>query len=116
MIIGQEPDTVATLSGAAESGTAYGITADLSDRMAAEAVSRQLAAEHADATLLEATLHSFDAFHPLGRTGTVRDVANTVTCLLSPATSWVTGPSGTGRRRHGRTQLAPPVSARGRPA
>ena len=40
---------------------------------------------------LEATLHSFDAFHPLGRTGTVRDIANTVTFLLSPATSWVTG-------------------------
>jgi NAD(P)-dependent dehydrogenase (short-subunit alcohol dehydrogenase family) len=40
---------------------------------------------------LEATLHSFDAMHPLGRTGTVRDIANTVTFLLSPATSWVTG-------------------------
>ena len=57
---------------------------------------------------LEATLYSFDAFHPLGRTGTVRDIANTVphplgrtgtvrdiantvTFLLSPATSWVTG-------------------------
>jgi NAD(P)-dependent dehydrogenase (short-subunit alcohol dehydrogenase family) len=40
---------------------------------------------------LEATLHSFDAFHPLGRTGTPRDLANTVTFLLSPATSWVTG-------------------------
>jgi NAD(P)-dependent dehydrogenase (short-subunit alcohol dehydrogenase family) len=40
---------------------------------------------------LEETLHSFDAFHPLGRTGTVRDLANTITFLLSPATSWVTG-------------------------
>jgi NAD(P)-dependent dehydrogenase (short-subunit alcohol dehydrogenase family) len=40
---------------------------------------------------LEATLHSFDALHPLGRTGTVRDMANAITFLLSPATSWVTG-------------------------
>ena len=40
---------------------------------------------------LEATLHSFDGFHPLGRTGTARDQANTITLLLSPATSWVTG-------------------------
>jgi NAD(P)-dependent dehydrogenase (short-subunit alcohol dehydrogenase family) len=40
---------------------------------------------------LESTLHSFDGFHPLGRTGTVRDLANTITFLLSPATSWVTG-------------------------
>jgi NAD(P)-dependent dehydrogenase (short-subunit alcohol dehydrogenase family) len=40
---------------------------------------------------LEETLHSFDAFHPLGRTGTARDLANTITFLLSPATSWVTG-------------------------
>jgi NAD(P)-dependent dehydrogenase (short-subunit alcohol dehydrogenase family) len=40
---------------------------------------------------LDATLHSFDAFHPLGRTGTVRDMANTITFLLSPATDWVTG-------------------------
>ena len=209
VVIGQEPDKVAdTVKELSESGAAYGITADLSDRMAAEAVSGQLAADHADATLLvnaaglflpkpfldhtaadydvyqelnraiffitqtvvrgivaqgqggsivnigsmwahqavgatpssayslakgglhalthnlalelaphkirvntiapavvatpiyekfvpkdqlEATLHSFDAFHPLGRTGTVRDIANTVTFLLSPATSWVTG-------------------------
>jgi NAD(P)-dependent dehydrogenase (short-subunit alcohol dehydrogenase family) len=40
---------------------------------------------------LEETLHSFDSFHPLGRVGTARDLANTVTFLLSPATSWVTG-------------------------
>jgi NAD(P)-dependent dehydrogenase (short-subunit alcohol dehydrogenase family) len=40
---------------------------------------------------LEQTLHSFDGFHPLGRTGTARDLANTITFLLSPATSWVTG-------------------------
>jgi NAD(P)-dependent dehydrogenase (short-subunit alcohol dehydrogenase family) len=40
---------------------------------------------------LEETLHSFDGLQPLGRTGTVRDMANTITFLLSPATSWVTG-------------------------
>ena len=40
---------------------------------------------------LDATLHSFDAFHPLGRVGTVRDLANAITFLLSSATSWVTG-------------------------
>ena len=40
---------------------------------------------------IEETLHSFDAFQPLGRVGTARDMANTITFLLSPATSWVTG-------------------------
>ena len=40
---------------------------------------------------IEETLHSFDSLHPLGRTGTARDLANTITFLLSPATSWVTG-------------------------
>ena len=40
---------------------------------------------------IDDTLHSFDSFHPLGRVGTARDLANTITFLLSPATSWVTG-------------------------
>jgi NAD(P)-dependent dehydrogenase (short-subunit alcohol dehydrogenase family) len=40
---------------------------------------------------LDEILHSFDSFHSLGRTGTTRDLANTITFLLSPATSWVTG-------------------------
>jgi len=40
---------------------------------------------------LEETLRSLDGFHPLGRVGTPRDLANTITFLLSPATSWVTG-------------------------
>jgi len=40
---------------------------------------------------LEETLHSFDSLHPLGRVGTTRDLASTITFLLSPATNWVTG-------------------------
>jgi NAD(P)-dependent dehydrogenase (short-subunit alcohol dehydrogenase family) len=40
---------------------------------------------------LEETLHSFDSFHLIGRVGTASDLANTITFLLSPATSWVTG-------------------------
>jgi short-subunit dehydrogenase len=42
-------DAVATLS---NDGPAYGITADLADRMQVARVERQLADEHADATLL----------------------------------------------------------------
>ena len=53
VIIGQDPDKVAdTVKELSESGMAYGITADLTDRMAVDAVCRQLGAEHADATLL----------------------------------------------------------------
>jgi NAD(P)-dependent dehydrogenase (short-subunit alcohol dehydrogenase family) len=40
---------------------------------------------------IEATIETFNPFHPLGRVGTPRDMANTITFLLSPATSWVTG-------------------------
>ena len=40
---------------------------------------------------LEETLHGFDGFHPLGRTGTACDLANTITFLLFPAVGWVTG-------------------------
>jgi NAD(P)-dependent dehydrogenase (short-subunit alcohol dehydrogenase family) len=87
---GKVDDAVKSL---AKEGPAWGITADLTDRTQAERARQQLADEHADATLLvnAATLDSFDAFHPLGRTGTVRDLANTITFLLSPATSWITG-------------------------
>jgi NAD(P)-dependent dehydrogenase (short-subunit alcohol dehydrogenase family) len=40
---------------------------------------------------IERTLHGFDAFHPIGRIGTARDIASTVTFLLSSDTDWVTG-------------------------
>ena len=40
---------------------------------------------------LDETLDGFDSFHPLGRVGTTRNLANTITFLLSPAASWVTG-------------------------
>ena len=53
VIIGQDPgkidDTVQTL---AKDGPAYGIAADLADRMQVERVCQQLADEHTDATLL----------------------------------------------------------------
>jgi NAD(P)-dependent dehydrogenase (short-subunit alcohol dehydrogenase family) len=53
VIIGQEPEKVAeTVKELSASGAAFGITADLTDRMAAEAVTAQLASEHPDATLL----------------------------------------------------------------
>jgi NAD(P)-dependent dehydrogenase (short-subunit alcohol dehydrogenase family) len=40
---------------------------------------------------IDQTLAGFDAFHPLGRVGTARDIASSVTFLLSPQASWVTG-------------------------
>ena len=40
---------------------------------------------------LQETYHGLEGFEPLGRVGTARDIASTVTFLLSPETSWVTG-------------------------
>jgi NAD(P)-dependent dehydrogenase (short-subunit alcohol dehydrogenase family) len=44
-----------------------------------------------DKDKIDETLAGFDAFHPLGRVGTARDIASTITFLLSEETSWVTG-------------------------
>jgi NAD(P)-dependent dehydrogenase (short-subunit alcohol dehydrogenase family) len=93
VIIGQNPgkvdDTVQTL---AKDGMAYGITADLTNRGQAERVCQQLADEHADATLLVNAAGLFVPKPFLDHDGgTVRDLADTITFLLSPATSWVTG-------------------------
>lgn len=44
-----------------------------------------------DKDQIDETLAGFDAFHPLGRVGTARDIASTITFLLSEKTSWVTG-------------------------
>jgi NAD(P)-dependent dehydrogenase (short-subunit alcohol dehydrogenase family) len=53
VIVGQDPGKVDdTVQALAKDGDAYGITADLADRMQVERVRRQLADEHADATLL----------------------------------------------------------------
>ena len=36
-------------------------------------------------------LQGFNAFHPIGRIGQPEDVASSITFLLSPSSSWVTG-------------------------
>jgi len=40
---------------------------------------------------MDATLASFNAFHPIGRVGTPEDIANSICFLLSDQSSWVTG-------------------------
>lgn len=40
---------------------------------------------------IDSTLSSFDGFHPIGRIGSVDDVANVIEFLLSDQSSWVTG-------------------------
>jgi NADP-dependent 3-hydroxy acid dehydrogenase YdfG len=53
VIIGDTADKVSdTVRELSKSGKAYGITADLTDRVSVDSVCRQLAAEHEDATLL----------------------------------------------------------------
>jgi NAD(P)-dependent dehydrogenase (short-subunit alcohol dehydrogenase family) len=42
-------------------------------------------------TELDEALAGFNAFHPIGRIGTVDDIASTIAFLLSSDTSWVTG-------------------------
>lgn len=40
---------------------------------------------------VQGVMDSFDSFHPIGRTGTPQDIAQTVAFLLSDNTAWVTG-------------------------
>lgn len=40
---------------------------------------------------IDATIGSFNSFHPIGRVGTPKDIAAAVTYLLSDDASWVTG-------------------------
>jgi NAD(P)-dependent dehydrogenase (short-subunit alcohol dehydrogenase family) len=44
-----------------------------------------------DPSKVSDALDGFNSFHPIGRVGTVEDVANVITFLLSEKASWVTG-------------------------
>ena len=44
-----------------------------------------------DADDIDETLSGFDSFHPIGRIGSPKDVAQTITFLLSDQADWVTG-------------------------
>ena len=39
----------------------------------------------------EKALEGFNAFHPIGRIGTVKDISNTILYLLSDKATWITG-------------------------
>jgi len=44
-----------------------------------------------DPRVMDETLATFNAFHPIGRIGTPEDVANVINFLLGEQSSWVTG-------------------------
>jgi NAD(P)-dependent dehydrogenase (short-subunit alcohol dehydrogenase family) len=44
-----------------------------------------------DENEVDEALEGFNDFHPIGRIGTVEDIANSISFLLSEESSWVTG-------------------------